>query len=187
MGIVVCIFVIEIAISYLALSRIWSAILFENVQSRISFQTARKMYIEQVIISRIANSLLSPRFIPAGLIAGGLTLGGIVAALVKTYRRQPPAMLANFTVAVVLFLGMFHYLIEVGGRLWAQSLGTKRHLYIYGSCKAMNREARDLHVRQVRALSECRVYYKDDFYFTPNTYLTYLKTILDWDITLILL
>lgn len=176
-----CSMYVMLTVSYLALAQIWITLVYENVKSGLTFHLGIRIFKEQLVFNKIANSVISGRLIPTFLLGGGLVLGQLVIALLKTYKKQPVTILANFIIVTILMIWACQYVIDIGGKLWESSVQIKKYLILRG-CKILP----SLESRRVLACTEVRIYMRDDFYFKSTTYYSYLELILNYVITFIL-
>lgn len=173
--------VVMMTVSYMALAQIWVTKLSENIKSGLSLHTGIRVLKEQLILNKIANSVFSGHIMPTYLVGGGFVFAQIIIALVKTYKSQSVAILANLAIAIILMVWMGKYVIDMGGQLWSASLEIKRNLILKG-CKSLP----SLESRRVMACMEVRIYMRNDFYFKSTTYYSYLDFVLSYVISYIL-
>lgn len=174
-------YVAMITLSYLGLANIWIQLLCENVKLGLSPHVSLQVYKEQLILNKLANSILSCKLIPTFLICGGFVLAHVIITLIKTFNEQTSVVRANFIIVMILLLLAFQYIIDVGGKLWKNSLEFKRQLAEKTAGKGFSQERRIM-----KACIEARIYMRDDFYFKSATYFSYLEWILNYVMTFIL-
>lgn len=183
-GIICSLYAILATASYLGLAHIWTVKLNECIKYGLSFNVGIKVYKEQLVLNKIANSVLANKLIPTFMLGGGFVLGQIVVTLIKSYHSQSVTILTNFVVGLFLLVWAFQFVIDVGGQCWEVSVKIKRNFFV-----VMNKVEKfrfKMESKTVNACLEVRIYMRSDFYFKSTTYFAYLETVLSNAITVVL-
>ncbi len=149
----------------------------------VSFNYALVLYREHQVVNRSINAYCSSYLVPIFVFGGGSLLVALLSHILRDFRSPGPFWINCLAASFLLIFG-YQYLIDYGGRLRETSTQVKNLLWKNHITNVkVYKKKRKL---DLMAFMELRMYVGRIFYFESETFLVFLKFILDEVIHVIL-